>query len=300
MPNRTEWLMRPVSACLERRCGGVRVRVCPDTEVSRYAIAAWGQPHLGFRQRELPAAFPSEFPAARVHDDVHRPDLPRLRETRCARMVVRLEHEASLHDEDEADQTFTRHEMNVGLVAVLHAAAGRNDGDHGRPVRRKHRLAANLNPVGPAAAGVRMGEGDRYATLGTLTLVKIAKALRCSVDLLLAGTDPDYDCMPKRGGADEIPVIAEGAPPRPCDGTSDGRQPPISCSGYPVPEICKIWTPTPNRSASAFCVCSPASKRNRLMFSPRDMTRHQLWRSGFHGPERSDHRAGWRFHHRSV
>ena len=114
--------------------------------------------------------------------------------------------------QDEADQTFTRHEMNVGLVAVLHAAAVRNDGDHGRPVRRKHRLAANLNPVGPAAAGVRMGEGDRYATLGTLTLVKIAKALRFSVDLLLAGTDPDYDCMPKRGGADEIPVIAEGAP----------------------------------------------------------------------------------------
>ena len=38
-------------------------------------------------------------------------------------------------------------------------------------------------------------ENDRYAVLETLTLVKIAKALRCSVDQLLAGVDPEYDCM---------------------------------------------------------------------------------------------------------
>ena len=36
-------------------------------------------------------------------------------------------------------------------------------------------------------------ENDRYAVLETLTLVKIAKGLRCSVDQLLAGIDPDYD-----------------------------------------------------------------------------------------------------------
>ena len=67
-------------------------------------------------------------------------------------------------------------------------------------------------------------ENDRYAVLETLTLVKIAKGLRCSVDQLLAGVDPDYDRA--REASDgvaarfvgdssaqmtaEIPVIAEG------------------------------------------------------------------------------------------
>ena len=65
-------------------------------------------------------------------------------------------------------------------------------------------------------------ENDRYAVLETLTLVKIAKGLRCSVDHLLAGVDPDYDRVreARSGGAlpvdspvessAEIPVIAEG------------------------------------------------------------------------------------------
>ena len=30
--------------------------------MSRWAIAAWGQPHLGFRQRELPAALTPACP----------------------------------------------------------------------------------------------------------------------------------------------------------------------------------------------------------------------------------------------
>ena len=69
-------------------------------------------------------------------------------------------------------------------------------------------------------------ENDRYAVLETLTLVKIAKGLRCSVDELLAGVDPDYDRIreEERAPAVEparvdvavetsarIPVIAEGA-----------------------------------------------------------------------------------------
>ena len=69
-------------------------------------------------------------------------------------------------------------------------------------------------------------ENDRYAVLETLTLVKIAKGLRCSVDLLLAGVDPDYDRVLEEGSRDgvepvgrddssvgapaDIPVVAEG------------------------------------------------------------------------------------------
>ena len=69
-------------------------------------------------------------------------------------------------------------------------------------------------------------ENDRYGTLGTQTLMKLAKALRCSIDELLHGVDPDYDQVreareaidvePKRidFGTDttrNIPVVAEGA-----------------------------------------------------------------------------------------
>ena len=68
-------------------------------------------------------------------------------------------------------------------------------------------------------------ENDRYAVLETLTLVKIAKGLRCSVDQLLAGIDVDYDRVrevavaaghelanvdfPSEALAD-VPVVAEG------------------------------------------------------------------------------------------
>ncbi len=68
-------------------------------------------------------------------------------------------------------------------------------------------------------------ENDRYSVLETLTLVKIAKGLRCSVDELLVGVDPDYDRVREAcgvaGAAPEriespivtpagIPVVAEG------------------------------------------------------------------------------------------
>jgi len=65
-------------------------------------------------------------------------------------------------------------------------------------------------------------ENDRYAVLETLTLVKIAKGLRCSVDHLLAGVDPDYDRVRDASAGEtlhadslvetsaEIPVISEG------------------------------------------------------------------------------------------
>ena len=36
-------------------------------------------------------------------------------------------------------------------------------------------------------------ENDRYGTLETQTLMKLAKVLRCTIDQLLDGLDPDYD-----------------------------------------------------------------------------------------------------------
>ena len=68
-------------------------------------------------------------------------------------------------------------------------------------------------------------ENDRYAVLETLTLVKIAKGLRCSVDQLLAGVDADYDRVREAAVAADhqlanddslvealadVPVVAEG------------------------------------------------------------------------------------------
>jgi len=68
-------------------------------------------------------------------------------------------------------------------------------------------------------------ENDRYAVLETTTLVRIAKGLRCSIDQLLVGVDPDYDRIRQAGRvhavkaahADslidplaDIPVVVEG------------------------------------------------------------------------------------------
>ena len=61
-------------------------------------------------------------------------------------------------------------------------------------------------------------ENDRYAVVELSSLIKLAKALHCSVDELLAGVDPDYDriqaggavgAVPARTGSD-IAVVAEG------------------------------------------------------------------------------------------
>lgn len=92
-------------------------------------------------------------------------------------------------------------------------------------IRTQRELAARLEVPQPQVSD---WENDRYAVLETLTLVKIAKGLGCSVDALLAGVDPAYDEVqqaigtaarraPPQGPApppDDIPVIAEGdAPP---------------------------------------------------------------------------------------
>ena len=50
-------------------------------------------------------------------------------------------------------------------------------------------------------------ENDRCAVLGIGSLVKIAKALGCSVDRLLAGVDPGHDRLQAAG---IIPVVADG------------------------------------------------------------------------------------------
>ena len=59
-------------------------------------------------------------------------------------------------------------------------------------------------------------ENDRYGVLGVSSLVRLAKMFRCSVDLLLAGVDADYDRL-LEGGAGAVPatarpiaVVAEG------------------------------------------------------------------------------------------
>ena len=51
-------------------------------------------------------------------------------------------------------------------------------------------------------------ENDRYAVLETTTLVRIAKGLRCSIDQLLVGVDPDYDRIRQAG---RVPAV-EAAP----------------------------------------------------------------------------------------
>ena len=86
-----------------------------------------------------------------------------------------------------------------------------------------HTQKALADLLGVPQPQVSDWENDRYAVLETLTLVKIAKGLRCSVDQLLAGVDPDYDhvrgasagaeVLRDGSGVDtsaEIPVIAEG------------------------------------------------------------------------------------------
>ncbi len=77
--------------------------------------------------------------------------------------------------------------------------------------------------LGVAKSQVNDWENDRYPILGTLTLINIAKGLRCSVDDLLAGVDPHYDWTRRTEVASaEIPIVDEGdAPP---GGTSRNDQ----------------------------------------------------------------------------
>ena len=61
-------------------------------------------------------------------------------------------------------------------------------------------------------------ENDRFAVPEVSSLIKLAKALHCSVDELLAGVDPDYDRIREGGAVGAVPasagsdiaVVAEG------------------------------------------------------------------------------------------
>ena len=105
-------------------------------------------------------------------------------------------------------------------------------------------------------------ENDRYGALETQTLIKLAKVLRCSIDELLDGVDPDYDQVreereavdaePKRidYGTDatgRIPVVAEGAA-APAGITWEG--------GAPAPGDIERWVPRPRDvdDANAYAV----------------------------------------------
>ena len=84
-------------------------------------------------------------------------------------------------------------------------------------------------------------ENDRYATLETPTLMKLAKVLRCTIDQLLDGVDPDYDQVreartaidaePARidygtDDAGSIPLVAEGSASPAGVAWGDGTPPP--------------------------------------------------------------------------
>ena len=88
-----------------------------------------------------------------------------------------------------------------------------------------HTQKALADLLGVPQPQVSDWENDRYAVLATLTLVRIAKGLRCSLDQLLAGVDPDYDRIrqagpepavepgradPLIGALSHVPVVAEG------------------------------------------------------------------------------------------
>ena len=98
----------------------------------------------------------------------------------------------------------------------------------GRNIKRL-RLEAGIST--PRAFAERLGvldaqlsdwENDRYVLLRVPTLVRIAKVLRCSVEDLLEGVDPEYDRA--RGVVrlpSAMPVVAEGEA-SPGDRASDG------------------------------------------------------------------------------
>ena len=88
-----------------------------------------------------------------------------------------------------------------------------------------HTQKALADLLGVPQPQVSDWENDRYAVLATTTLVRIAKGLRCSLDQLLAGVDPDYDRIrqadpeiavapgcadPLIGAVSNVPVVAEG------------------------------------------------------------------------------------------
>ena len=95
-------------------------------------------------------------------------------------------------------------------------------GENIRRLRRRSGLRtqqALADLLGVPQPQVSDWENDRYSILGTMTLVRIAKGLGCSIDQLLAGVDPDYDRVREAGREParvdcetfaDIPVVAEG------------------------------------------------------------------------------------------
>ena len=81
---------------------------------------------------------------------------------------------------------------------------------------RTQKALADLLGVPPSQ--VSDWENDRFAVPEVSGLIKLAKALHCSVDELLAGVDPDYDRIRENGAVGAVParpwtdiaVVAEG------------------------------------------------------------------------------------------
>ena len=97
-------------------------------------------------------------------------------------------------------------------------AVQRDAGPEGGSVAREEYQAIAERGWSPDAEGIRRAarrpavrvsdrQNHRSPVLEVSNLIKLAKALDCSVDELLAGVDPDYDRI--RGGFD-IAVVAEG------------------------------------------------------------------------------------------
>ncbi len=74
-------------------------------------------------------------------------------------------------------------------------------------------------------------ENDRYDVLETTTLVRIAKGLRCSIDDLLVGLDPDYDRIRRTGRA---PAVGPAGIHSPVDARADI---PVVVEGDAMPEV---------------------------------------------------------------
>ena len=82
-------------------------------------------------------------------------------------------------------------------------------------------LRAFAERLGVLDAQLSDWENDRYVLLRVPTLVRIAKVIRCSVDDLLVGVDPEYDRARRVVRlASAMPVVAEGEA-SPADRASD-------------------------------------------------------------------------------
>ena len=94
-------------------------------------------------------------------------------------------------------------------------------------------------------------ENDRYGTLETQTLMKLAKVLRCTIDQLLDGVDPDYDRVREaREAADFRPeridyeTDAAGSIPLVAEGSAAPAGTPWK-AGAPPPGEIERWIPRP-------------------------------------------------------